>query len=70
MLIRSGINALCYYLAYILQEYLDYSPSMALILASVAFTQYAVFSWPPFFYIGRSLLRSTSPDQSTDYTLT
>ena len=26
---------------------------MALILASVAFTQYAVFSWPPYFYIDR-----------------
>jgi MFS family permease len=49
----SGINALCYYLAYIFQEYLGYSPSMALILASVAFTQYAVFSWPPYFYIDR-----------------
>ena len=58
----SGINALCYYLAYILQEYLDYSPSMALILASVAFTQYAVFSWPPFFYIGMSSkIASVSP---------
>lgn len=49
----SGVNALCYYLAYILQEYLDYSQSMSLILASVAFTQYAVFSWPPYFYIDR-----------------
>jgi MFS family permease len=26
---------------------------MALILASVAFTQYAIFSWPPFFYMDR-----------------
>ena len=26
---------------------------MSLILASVAFTQYAVFSWPPFFYIDK-----------------
>ncbi|KAG9955407.1 general substrate transporter, partial [Aureobasidium melanogenum] len=49
----SGINALCYYLAYILENYLGYSPSMALILASVAFTQYAIFSWPPYFYIDR-----------------
>ncbi|KAF4550556.1 Sugar (and other) transporter-like protein 11 [Elsinoe fawcettii] len=49
----SGINALCYYLAYILQEYLGYSQSMSLILASVAFTQYAVFSWPPYFYIDK-----------------
>lgn len=49
----SGINALCYYLAYILQEYLGYSQSMSLILASVAFTQYALFSWPPYFYIDK-----------------
>ncbi|KKY13147.1 putative sugar transporter stl1 [Diplodia seriata] len=49
----SGINALCYYLAYIFQEYLDYSQNLSLILASVAFTQYAVFSWPPYFYIDR-----------------
>ncbi|KAF9730530.1 hypothetical protein PMIN06_010168 [Paraphaeosphaeria minitans] len=49
----SGVNALCYYLAYILENYMGYSPSMALILASVAFTQYAVFSWPPYFYIDR-----------------
>jgi MFS family permease len=32
---------------------MGYSPNMALILASVAFTQYAVFSWPPYFYIDR-----------------
>ncbi|KAK5940439.1 hypothetical protein PMZ80_006854 [Knufia obscura] len=49
----SGVNALCYYLAYILQNYLGYSQSMSLILASVAFTQYAVFSWPPYFYIDK-----------------
>ncbi|KAF2221631.1 sugar transporter STL1 [Elsinoe ampelina] len=49
----SGVNALCYYLAYILQEYLGYSQSMSLILASVAFTQYAIFSWPPYLYIDR-----------------
>lgn len=47
------LDALCYYLAYILENYLGYSPSMALILASVAFTQYAIFSWPPYFYIDR-----------------
>lgn len=46
-------HSLCYYLAYILQEYLGYSQSMALILASVAFTQYAIFSWPPYFYIDK-----------------
>ena len=49
----SGNKDLFYYLYYIIQEYLDYSQSMALILASVAFTQYAVFSWPPYFYIDR-----------------
>lgn len=50
---RSGINSVCYYLAYILQEYVGYTQSMSLILASVAFTQYAIFSWPPYFYIDR-----------------
>lgn len=49
----SGVNVLSYYLAYILRVYLGYSQSMSLILASVAFTQYAVFSWPPYFYIDR-----------------
>ncbi|CAK1367713.1 Sugar transporter STL1 [Cercospora beticola] len=49
----SGINALCYYLAYILEQYLGFSQNMSLILASVAFTQYAVFSWPPYFYIDK-----------------
>lgn len=49
----SGINVLCYYLAYILKTYLTFSTEMSLILASVAFTQYAIFSWPPFFYIDR-----------------
>ncbi|KAF4304147.1 putative sugar transporter stl1 protein [Botryosphaeria dothidea] len=49
----SGINALCYYLAYIFQEYLGYSQNLSLILASVAFTQYAIFSWPPYFYIDK-----------------
>lgn len=42
----SGINVLCYYLAYILENYLEFSTEMSLILASVAFTQYAIFSWP------------------------
>lgn len=46
-------QALCYYLAFILQEYLGYSPSLSLILASVAFTQYALFSCAPYFYIDR-----------------
>lgn len=50
---RSGINSLCYYLGYILQQYLGYSTSMSLILASAAFTQYALFSWPPIFYMDR-----------------
>ncbi|KAK5123953.1 hypothetical protein LTR85_002150 [Meristemomyces frigidus] len=49
----SGVNALCYYLAYILETYLGFSTQMSLILASVAFTQYAVFSWPPYFYIDK-----------------
>ena len=46
-------QVLCYYLAYILKTYLNFSTQMSLILASVAFTQYAIFSWPPFFYIDR-----------------
>lgn len=49
----SGVNALCYYLAYIFEVYLGYTPNMALILASVGFTQYAIFSWPPYFHIDR-----------------
>ncbi|KAK5174697.1 uncharacterized protein LTR77_001779 [Saxophila tyrrhenica] len=49
----SGINVLCYYLAYILENYLHFTTEMSLILASVAFTQYAIFSWPPFFYMDR-----------------
>ena len=42
----SGINVLCYYLAYILENYLGFSVELSLVLASVAFTQYAIFSWP------------------------
>ena len=49
----SGINAITYYLTYTLQEYLDYERNMALILASVAFTQYSVFSFLPYLYIDR-----------------
>lgn len=41
------------YLAYIFQEYMGYSQNLSLILASVAFTQYAIFSWPPYFYIDK-----------------
>lgn len=37
----SGINAITYYLTYTLQKYLDFSPNMALILASVASTPLA-----------------------------
>lgn len=36
-----------------MQEYLGYSASMSLILASVAFTQYALLSWPPYFYLDK-----------------
>ncbi|OQN97596.1 hypothetical protein B0A48_16460 [Cryoendolithus antarcticus] len=49
----SGVNALCYYLAYIFERYLGFSTQMALILASVAFTQYAIMSWPPYFYMDK-----------------
>ena len=49
----SGINAITYYMTYTLQNYLGYERNMALILASVAFTQYAAFSFPPYFFIDR-----------------
>jgi hypothetical protein len=52
-LLLTKLQALYYYLASILQQYLDYTPYMALILASVAFTQYTVISWPPYFYIDK-----------------
>lgn len=50
---RSILTIQTSYLAYIFQEYLDYTQDLSLILASVAFTQYAIFSWPPYFYIDR-----------------
>lgn len=49
----SGINSITYYMTYTLQNYLGYSRNMALILASVAFTQFAMFSFPPYFFIDR-----------------
>lgn len=49
----SGINAIAYYLTYTLQNYLNYDRNMSLILASVAFTQFAAFSFPPYFFIDR-----------------
>ncbi|OQO05943.1 hypothetical protein B0A48_10039 [Cryoendolithus antarcticus] len=49
----SGVNALCYYLTYIFERYLGFSTQIALILASVAFTQHAVMSWPPYFYMDK-----------------
>ncbi|KAK3716636.1 hypothetical protein LTR37_006266 [Vermiconidia calcicola] len=49
----SGINAITYYLVYTLQNYLDYDRNMALILASVAFTQYGAISLVPYWYIDR-----------------
>ena len=49
----SGINAITYYLTYTLQNYLDFERNLALILASVAFTQYAILSFPPYLYIDR-----------------
>jgi len=47
------------YLSYILETYLGFSQVMALVLASVAFTQYALMSWPPFFFIDRIGRRRT-----------
>lgn len=49
----SGINAITYYLTYTLKTYLNYEQDMALILASVAFTQYSCFSFLPYFYIDK-----------------
>lgn len=49
----SGINSITYYMTYTLQNYLGYNRNMALILASVAFTQFAMFSFPPYFFIDR-----------------
>ena len=49
----SGINAITYYLVYTLQNYLDYDRNMALILASVAFTQYGAISFVPYWYIDK-----------------
>ncbi|RMZ24640.1 hypothetical protein D0859_11307 [Hortaea werneckii] len=49
----SGINSITYYLTYTLQNYLGFERDLALILASVSFTQYAILSWPPYFYIDK-----------------
>lgn len=49
----SGINSITYYMTYTLQNYLGYERNMALVLASVAFTQFAAFSFPPYFFIDR-----------------
>ncbi|GAB7366074.1 hypothetical protein MBLNU230_g7640t1 [Neophaeotheca triangularis] len=49
----SGINSITYYLTYTLQNYLNFDRNMALILASVAFTQYAILSFPPYWFIDR-----------------
>jgi MFS family permease len=42
-----------YYLAYLLRNYLKFSESMSLILASVAFTSQMLFAAPPALYIDR-----------------
>ncbi|KAI7494751.1 general substrate transporter [Hortaea werneckii] len=55
----SGINSITYYLTYTLQNYLGFERDLALILASVSFTQYAILSWPPYFYIDKISRRWT-----------
>ncbi|KAM0426039.1 hypothetical protein ACHAPT_008670 [Fusarium lateritium] len=55
----SGINSLSYYLGYILQTFLGYSQVVSLVLAGVAFTQCAVFSTPPYFFIDKIGRRKT-----------
>lgn len=47
----SGINSISYYMTYTLQNYPGYNRNMALILASVAFMQFAIFSFPPYFFM-------------------
>lgn len=49
----SGINSITYYTTYTLQNYLGFERNMALIIASAAFTQFAMFSFPPYFFIDR-----------------
>ncbi|KAJ4324540.1 hypothetical protein N0V84_003819 [Fusarium piperis] len=55
----SGINSLSYYLGYILQTFLGYSQVVSLVLAGVAFTQCAIFSAPPYFFIDKIGRRNT-----------
>ncbi|KAI8649303.1 MFS domain-containing protein [Fusarium sp. Ph1] len=55
----SGINSLSYYLGYILQTFLGYSQVVSLVLAGVAFTQCAIFSTPPYFFIDKIGRRNT-----------
>ncbi|KAM5344192.1 hypothetical protein ACJ41O_012729 [Fusarium nematophilum] len=55
----SGINSLSYYLGFILQTFLGYSQVVSLVLAGVAFTQCALFSTLPYFFIDRTGRRNT-----------
>lgn len=48
-----GINSITYYLTYTLQNYLGFERNLALIIASVAFTQYAIMSFPPYWFIDK-----------------
>lgn len=52
-------NAFPSYLGYILQVYLNYSQTVSLVLAGVAFTQCAIVSTPPYFFIDRIGRRRT-----------
>lgn len=47
------------YLGYILQTFLGFSQVVSLVLAGVAFTQCAIFSTPPYFFIDKIGRRNT-----------
>lgn len=53
MILCSSRPTVCYYLGFILEKYLGFSQTNSLVLAGAAFTQYALFSWPPYFYIDK-----------------
>jgi MFS family permease len=52
-------NSFPSYLGYILKVYLNYSQTVSLVLACVAFTQCAIVSTPPYFFIDRIGRRRT-----------
>ncbi|KIW23726.1 uncharacterized protein PV07_11904 [Cladophialophora immunda] len=61
----SGANVLGYYMGYILETYLGYKPLLALILASVCFTQESIMAFSPYFFLDRLGRRKTVLISST-----